>query len=63
MNDIEPSDGNHFSVLHLSVIRMFSKGTTIMKHIFPAFFIAVILMSFEARAEFRRIDLTIFGMD
>jgi hypothetical protein len=34
-----------------------------MKHVFSAFFIAAILMSFEARAEFRRIDLTIFGMD
>ncbi len=34
-----------------------------MKQIFSVFFAAAILMSFEAQAEFRRIDLTIFGMD
>lgn len=34
-----------------------------MKRIFSAFFIAAIWLSFEAQAEFRRVDLTIFGMD
>lgn len=34
-----------------------------MRKVFSAFLIAGILMSFEVNAEFRQIDLTIFGMD